>query len=570
MTRQTLWLIAIWAFPLMALAQQGPLLPRSGFQIHRTQPTPAGESSFLVDSPRFEAGAWSAGLSLDYAYRPLVLGVEDEDGQFQQLQIIIKHQLLGSLELSGSFCDCMTLSASVPFTLLERGPSSSSSASASSLGLSPRVAAAEEPVAGVVPVSGLGASDPRIGIMVRLYGQPGQSAFSASLGGSLWVPLRKFFEDTASHTSDQEARMLSKLVLAGTHSSLRWSFTGGFLLRPVARLGNLPAPEGSTAGSEVQLGASLQYAHPARGFALGPEARYATLVTPREYAFKPFFSSLEVLLGLHLRVGERLRLGVGAGAGLQRQPGTPDFRLIVRASYEALRAGERVRPASHPEPLRESPRVRSSPLMEPPRISLGPSLETLRASMDQDGDGVLDEKDLCPDTPIGDTPDPRRLGCPTIDSDQDSVLDPEDACPGTPGVPSLEARLSGCPLELVEVKEDRLITRQPIVFAAGTDVLLAENLPVLQALAKAIEEHPGIQRLRIEGHTDNSGSPDFNSLLSQRRAESVKRWLVEHGLDAARLETAGFGPTRPIADNTTSIGRAANRRVDFIITVRSP
>ncbi|WP_224365053.1 OmpA family protein [Hyalangium versicolor] len=570
MTRYLLSLLAVWAFSLTAMAQQRPSLPRSGFEIHRTQPTPVGESSFLVDSPRFEAGTWSAGISLDYAYRPLVLGVEDEDGEFQQLRVLIQHQLLGDLEVSGSFCGCMTLSASVPLTLLERGSSSSSSSASSLRALSLRAAAQEEPLVGVVPVSGLGVSDPRIGFMVRLYGQPGRSAFSASLGGTLWVPLRKFFDGTAAHTSDLEARMLSKLVLSGARSSLRWSVTGGFLLRPEAHLGELPVPEGSTAGSEAQLGASLQYVHPAGRFALGPEAFYATLITPRAYAFKPFYSSLDALLGLHVRLGERLRIGVGAGAGLQRQPGTPTFRLLVRMSYDALRASERVPPPAAPPLRRERPQVRAPGPAELPRITLVPSLETVRAILDQDGDGVLDEKDVCPDTPMGDTPDPRRLGCPVSDPDHDGIFDPEDSCPDAAGVPSLEPKMNGCPLDLVELKEDRLLTRQPIVFAAGTDVLLAENLPVLQALVRAIQERPWIQQLRIEGHTDNSGNVDFNNLLSLRRAESVKRWLVEHGIDAGRLQTAGYGPSRPIADNTTSIGRATNRRVDFIIAVRSP
>jgi OOP family OmpA-OmpF porin len=572
MTRHMLWLLAVWAFPLTTLAQQGPSIPRSGFEIHRTQPTPVGESSFMVDSPRFEAGTWSAGLSLDYAYRPLVLGVEDESGEFQQLRVLIRHQVLGNLELSGSFCSCMTVSASVPLTLLERGDSSAS-ANAASRALSLRAAAAEEPPAGVVPVSGLGASDPRIGLMVRLYGQPGQSAFSASLGGTLWVPLRKFFDGTAAHTSDLEARLLSKLVLSGRRSSLRWSVTGGFLLRPEAHLGELPGPEGSTAGSEAQLGASLQYVHPGGRFALGPEAFYATLVTPRAYAFKPFFSSLDALLGLHVQAGERLRLAVGAGAGLQRQPGTPTFRLLVRMSYDALRAGEHLSPPAAPvrvEPPAERPRVRVTAPMELPRIILGPSPEAMRAIADQDGDGVLDDKDLCPDTPLGDTPHPRRLGCPAVDADHDGIFEPEDDCPEIPGVASLEAKRNGCPLDLVEEREDRLVPRQPIVFAPNTDVLLVENLPVLQALAKAIQDRPWIQQLRIEGHTDNRGNPDFNRLLSLRRAESVKRWMVEHGISAALLQTAGYGPSRPVAENTTEIGRAANRRVDFIITARSP
>lgn len=570
MIRHMLWLLASWAFPLAAMAQQDPSLLRSGFEIHRTQPTPVGESSFLVDSPRFEAGTWSAGISLDYAYRPLVLGVEDEQGEFQQLRVLIQHQLLGNLEVSGAFCGCMTVSASVPLTLLERGPSESS-ASGSSRALSLRAAAQAEPEVGVVPVSGLGASDPRLSLMVRLYGQPGQSAFSASLGGTLWVPLRKFLDGPAAHTSDLEARMLSKLVLSGRRSALRWSLTGGFLLRPEAHLGELPGPEGSTAGSEAQLGASLQYAHPAGRFAVGPELFYATVVTPRAYAFKPFFSSLDALLGLHVRAGERLRLGVGAGAGLQRQPGTPTFRLLVRMSYDALRASERPPAPVPPPPARERRLVRvPAPAALPPLLIQVPSRETLRASMDQDSDGVLDEKDVCVDTPMGDAPDARRLGCPVSDPDHDSIIDPEDACPDVPGVSSLEPKMNGCPLDLVEHREDRLLTRQPIVFAAGTDVLLSENYQVLQALARAIQDRPWIQELRIEGHTDNSGNVDFNNLLSLRRAESVKRWLVEHGIDAGRLRTAGYGPSRPIADNATPIGRAANRRVDFIIAVKSP
>jgi OOP family OmpA-OmpF porin len=581
MTKTRLWLTAMLAAATAAQAQQSQVPPSSGFQIHRAQPTPAGESSFMVDSPRFEAGTWSAGISLDYGYRPLVLGVEDKAGQFKELRVLIQHQLLGNLELAGSFCDCMTFSASVPLTLLERGPSSTgtlpSSGEMSLRAATSRVratTAAEDPLTGIVPVSGLSASDPRLGFMVRLYGRPGESPFSASLGGSLWVPLRKFFENTASHTSDRDARVMSKLVLAGTRQPLRWSFMGAFLFRPEAHLGNLPSPEGSSAGSEVQLGAGLQYVNPARGFAIGPEARYATLVTPRDYAFKPFFSSLEVLLGLHLKVGQRLQLGVAGGAGLQRQPGTPDFRLSVRMSYDAVRKSPSVHPSAGTnlqlEPPREVPRVSLPPPPEPPRVNPGPSLEELRASLDRDGDGILDGKDLCPDTPLGDIPDLRRLGCPATDADHDSVFDPEDACPSQAGIPSAEARLNGCPFDQVEEREDRLVPQQPIVFAAGTDVLLAENLPVLQALARAIQERPWIQQLRIEGHTDNSGNADFNNLLSLRRAESVKRWLVEHGIDAGQLQTAGFGPSRPIADNATSIGRAANRRVDFIIAVRSP
>jgi OOP family OmpA-OmpF porin len=558
-----------------AWAQQGPLLQNPGFQIHRAQLTPAGESSFMVDTPRFSAGTLSVGLSLDYGHRPLVLGVEGRDGQFRMTRVLIEHQMLGSLDVAGSFCDCMRLSASVPFTLLERGPSSADpSASTQSLSLlASSIRSAEaDPRTGIVLENGLSASDPRLGMMVRLYGKPGEGLFSASLGVDVWVPLRKFLSRSSSHTSDMDARVLSKLVLTGNVYPLSWSVTGAFLFRPEAHLGDLPSPQGSTAGSELQAGAGLYYTTPRSGFSVGPEARFTTLVTPRDYAFKPFYSSLEVLLGLHLRAGERLRIGMAGGAGMDRQPGTPDFRLLLRMSYDALTRGPQARPPA-PLPLPpEPPRVGMQLSVAPPVVELPKPErpEEVLARLDRDGDGILDARDVCPETPLGETPDPRRLGCPAEDRDRDTVLDAEDACPEEPGMPGLEPRVNGCPLEGVEVRQDRLLPRQPLAFAVNTDVLLAESLPVLAQLAEAIRARPWIQKLRIEGHTDNSGSNDFNQSLSLRRAESVRRWLVEQGLDAARLEVAGFGPDHPIADNATEAGRASNRRVDFVITSTSP
>jgi len=74
-----------------------------------------------------------------------------------------------------------------------------------------------------------------------------------------------------------------------------------------------------------------------------------------------------------------------------------------------------------------------------------------------------------------------------------------------------------------------------------------------------------IKKVRIEGHTDAVGTHEYNLDLSQRRVLSVMRFLVEQGVEPARLEAIGHGKTRPIADNTTDEGRARNRRVDFII-----
>ncbi len=88
---------------------------------------------------------------------------------------------------------------------------------------------------------------------------------------------------------------------------------------------------------------------------------------------------------------------------------------------------------------------------------------------------------------------------------------------------------------------------------------------------RSLEQVAGILRdipdrpVRIEGHTDSIASEAYNQRLSERRAESVRRWLVHHGIDAKRLEAIGFGETKPIADNATPEGRQQNRRVEIVI-----
>jgi outer membrane protein OmpA-like peptidoglycan-associated protein len=74
--------------------------------------------------------------------------------------------------------------------------------------------------------------------------------------------------------------------------------------------------------------------------------------------------------------------------------------------------------------------------------------------------------------------------------------------------------------------------------------------------------------VRIEGHTDATGNDDANMTLSKQRAESVKGYLTQHGVSPAQLETAGFGASRPVADNETAEGRAQNRRTELVITSR--
>ncbi|SEM07747.1 Outer membrane protein OmpA [Stigmatella aurantiaca] len=120
---------------------------------------------------------------------------------------------------------------------------------------------------------------------------------------------------------------------------------------------------------------------------------------------------------------------------------------------------------------------------------------------------------------------------------------------------------------LVTVTPSKLELQQPVQFVPGKAVLQEASQPLLAEVLDAIVRH-GLQRVRIESHTDNQGNPDVNLKLSQERAQAVATFLTRSGLDAARLEVQGFGDTRPIAPNLTPRGKDLNRRVEFIILER--
>ncbi len=183
---------------------------------------------------------------------------------------------------------------------------------------------------------------------------------------------------------------------------------------------------------------------------------------------------------------------------------------------------------------------------------------------DTDKDGVADTIDLCPTVPHGLRPDPMKLGCPLPDRDGDQVIDDEDACPDQPGSPDPDPKKNGCP-GLVKMEGSKILILEPVNFATNKDVILKSSDQVLNAVANTLKAFPEVERMSIEGHTDAQGGAKYNLDLSDRRAKSVMRWLVQHGIEAGRLESHGFGQEKPIAPNTTEKGRATNRRVEFRI-----
>lgn len=114
-----------------------------------------------------------------------------------------------------------------------------------------------------------------------------------------------------------------------------------------------------------------------------------------------------------------------------------------------------------------------------------------------------------------------------------------------------------------ELAEKGKIALYGIYFDVDSDQLRAESEGTLQQIRKLLQSD-GKLKLEIDGHTDDTGTADHNKTLSEKRAASVRKWLVEHGIDGARLTTAGFGATKPVAENKSDEGRAKNRRVELV------
>jgi OOP family OmpA-OmpF porin len=198
-------------------------------------------------------------------------------------------------------------------------------------------------------------------------------------------------------------------------------------------------------------------------------------------------------------------------------------------------------------------------------------------AIDSDGDGVLDDKDECPNTPKGVQVD--KVGCP-LDTDGDGIPDYEDKCPDTPkGVKVDEV---GCPLDtdgdgVPDYKDECPGTPKGApVNAVGCWIvkgllfdydkwdIKAQYFDELDVAVKVLDMNPSL-KVQIQGHTDSMGSDGYNQTLSEKRAGAVRDYIVSKGISADRLTVKGFGESKPVDTNDTPEGRAQNRRVQLDI-----
>jgi OOP family OmpA-OmpF porin len=189
---------------------------------------------------------------------------------------------------------------------------------------------------------------------------------------------------------------------------------------------------------------------------------------------------------------------------------------------------------------------------------------------DRDGDGIPDDEDKCPDEAEDKDGEDDLDGCPEEDpdDDKDGVPNSEDDCPGEKetinGVDDEDGCPDGGPAKVV-YRGDRIEILENVEFRTGSATIDPASYSILNQVALMMKANPEIKRIRVEGHTDDTGPRESNMVLSQARAESVRGYLVRRGVSASRLEAEGFGPDKPIEDGTTAEVRGKNRRVEFVV-----
>jgi OmpA-OmpF porin, OOP family len=531
-------------------SRRGAAQATTGFALDQFEPSERGSDWFVSDSLDLRGRTRPVvGATAGWAYRPLIAISADGTSR----GALVSDQ--ATLYLGGTLTvvDRVRFGIDLPVVVYGTGDSLGSLAATDSFA----------------------AGDLRLGADARLFGDYGK-ALTVAAGAQVFLPTGS----PGAYASDGAVRLRPRLLAAGELGRFIYAAGVAFEYRGERWVA------GTTLGSGVLFFASAGAHALVRTLTLGPEIVAGTVVTGPDGAFGARNTPVEAMVGGHYTASS-LRFGLGGGPGLTRGVGSPAWRLLASFEWtpeygEGDRDGDRIADVEDACPDARGPRS-SNPKMNgcPPdrdRDSIADaedacpdvpgvaSPEPMRNGCppDRDGDGVPDPEDACPEVAGVHTADPKTDGCPADpDRDHDGIANEADACPDASGPANADPKKNGCPLAFVEGALIR-ITDQ-VQFRTGTAVLDPSAEAILTAVKKILADHPEIVHVEVQGHTDSTGNAARNQRLSENRANSVRRWLVSHGVASAGVSSLGFGSTRPLVSNEDEEGRRQNRRVEFHI-----
>ncbi len=571
-----------------ANAQTPRALPT--FELERLTFNPSQQSSLLIGTgDLMPERKFRASLILHYQHDPLVL-FEDK----VRVGSVVKSRLTAHLLAAFGITRWLEASIQLPIVVYQAGDSP------------PQIVTPATAALGTPWLSG----------SVALLSQAKQQPLDLALSIGLSIP----WGNSAALTRDPSVGATVRVGAGRSFGLLRAGAEVGALIRKGAVLSPGQATVGDEVGSTLLLAANLVTTHP------GLRGELAVLGW---VPFTRAKSSMEVMLGGRYPLGPielfaiagpgfgsapgtpSFRVMLGAGLTLPRESAAP---VVAVAPVNRCVEGQPYSPAECPELDTDRDGIADSEDACP--TIAGPKENSGCPNKDSDGDGLLDREDKCPtvkglvafagcpDSDLDGVPDAEdscpkvpgakeNKGCPWPDTDGDGVNDHDDACPKEAGpadrkgcpvkdadgdtvpdevdnCPTLKGPVEnqGCPKErvqLVIITRDRLIIKEKVFFDTGKATIKPRSFPLLIQVSEILTDHPEIPSIVIEGHTDSQGKAEANRKLSQQRAESVRAFLVQHNVEASRLEAKGYGPDRPAQSNMTAAGREANRRVEFVV-----
>ena len=569
---------AILAFTGAATAQT------SGFALNRFNPAEAGSDWFIGESLDLRGRQRPAfGVIADWSHRPLV----EYDASGDAVRTVVSHQVFTHIDGNLILGDRVRVGVLLPVLLFQAGTGTFTPGGSL-----------------LRPERGVAVGDLRLSGDIRLVGSYGKP-LTLAVGAQLYLPTGS----RDAFSGDGTVRLNPRILIAGDIGPFVYSGRLSFNYRPYDDGFGV-----ESTGSEVAFVATAGFRVMDRKLTFGPELWGSTVVSEGDAAFNQAETPFELLFGAHFREGP-IQIGVGAGPGLNRGMGAPEFRLVGSLAYQETAVMDRdgdgipdeedacpdVPGVPNDDPLKHGcppdrdgdgipdledacPDVPGVPTDDPATNGCPPDRDgdgipdaqdacpdvpgvpsddpTKNGCPDRDGDGIFDMDDACPDRPGVPSDDPRMNGCPP-DRDGDGIFDPDDACPDIPGLPNEDPAVHGCPIAHVVKNQIRIYQR--IEFEFDKAVLLPSSEVVLTAVLEILQQRPELTEILVEGHTDAVGTAEYNRRLSQARATTVVKWLWARGIERLRLQPVGRGFDEPIADNDTPVGRQKNRRVEFHI-----
>jgi outer membrane protein OmpA-like peptidoglycan-associated protein len=584
------WLLFASLVPATGLAQA-----TGSVDLRQYHASPFSNRYFRVDGTEV-LPAWKLriGVDLDYAWKPLVL--EDVSPSIQTSRKttydLIQHAIGADLMLAAGIAQRFEVGLVIPLTVFQTG---------------------ESPPPTATAPSKLGVANPRVGAKARLWGRDtGGPGVGASVVVS--IPTGVGGQLVYNKGPGGEARAFAD------YRKRLWNVGAsiGFRVRETTRLYDIDL------GNELTYGVAGELRPLLRTSVLAELAGATAAGSPFSTAKQ---SPVEALVGVRHRIGP-LWFTLAAGPGLRQGYGSPLLRAVAAVAWsnappDADRDGipddddrcpfdpedkdgfedkdgcpdpdndkDGILDAADkcpddpedfdkfedgdgcPDPDNDKDRILDINDKCPDKPETYNGFEDEdgcpdgKPTDDRDKDGIPDETDECPDEPEDKDGFEDEDGCPDPDNDKDGIPDVEDKCPNEPETINGKDDEDGCPDKgegEVRIGKEELETLRPIFFETDRSRVRHAFYNILGQVALTLKAHPEIGRCAVEGHTDDTGPPEWNQKLSLLRAEAVVEFLVARGVDRKRLAAIGHGEKAAWASNQTPWGRAKNRRVIFHI-----